>query len=163
MILHISAQVLRISFLPVNLSTSHLLLSISILVGETTRIYNESETNEQQASMSWIHRIIADFSSAGTGTPPDIRKKWGYSIKWTPLHPEKEQQAEIGRGWDKLSDEALARLNVVRGKRDLYTTLKEEHETDDVLTKLWSEAHEIPEWVDWEQIERGQKVCGGKC
>lgn len=83
------------------------------------------------------------------------------------MHPTPEQRAAIRDGWDTLADEALTRLNLVRGKRDLYTTLKEDHKTDDVLTKLWSEANDIPEWVDWEQIGRGQEVfCyprGGKC
>lgn len=110
--------------------------------------------------MSWIHRVFAGFKDTGTGTPPDIRKAWGRSFTWSPLHPTPEQQAAIRERWDTLADEALVRLNLVREKRDLYMTLKEDHQTDDVLTKLWSEANDIPEWVDWEQIERGQKVSG---
>ena len=29
---------------------------------------------------------------------------------------------------------------------------------DDVLCELWIQTLSIPEWVDWDQIERGQKV-----
>lgn len=130
----------------------YLLLSHSI----SGRNDRELELDKQQASMSWIHRIIAGF--CGTGTPPDVRKVWGRSFKWSPLHPTPEQLAETRGRWDTLADEALARLNAVRDKRDLYTTLKEDHKTDDVLTELWSEINDIPEWVDWEQIERGQEV-----
>lgn len=107
--------------------------------------------------MSWIHRVFAGFKDTGTGAP-DIRRAWGRSFTWSPLHPTPEQQAAIRERWDTLADEALVRLNLVREKRDLYTTLKEDYQTDDVLTELWSEANDIPEWVDWGQIERGQKV-----
>lgn len=111
--------------------------------------------------MSWIHRIGAFLSGTSTDTNESsvFRKAWGHSFDWSPLHPGLEQQAIIQSKWDTLADEALTRLNAMRGKRDLYTTFKEEHETDDVLMRLWSEVNEIPEWVDWEQIERGQEVC----
>ena len=61
---------------------------------------------------------------------------------------------------DELADRALDRLNAVRGKRDLYTALEEEHESScgGVLRELWIQTQSIPEWVDWDQIERGQMV-----
>lgn len=104
--------------------------------------------------MSWIHKTFA-----GGNSKPDIRTKWGYSFEWTPLHQTAEEHIEIRNRWDKLADEALARISAVKGTRDLYTTLKEEHNNDDVLGKLWNEVNTIPEWVDWEQITRGQDVC----
>lgn len=42
--------------------------------------------------------------------------------------------------------------------RDLFTILKENHENDETLGKLWDEIHTVPEWVDWNQIARGQDV-----
>jgi hypothetical protein len=43
-------------------------------------------------------------------------------------------------------------------QRDLYALLRDNHESDPKLAELWKEVNTIPEWVDWEQIERGQDV-----
>ena len=43
-------------------------------------------------------------------------------------------------------------------KRDLHALLKEHHSEDEKLQELWDEVNTIPEWVDWEQISRGQEV-----
>lgn len=43
-------------------------------------------------------------------------------------------------------------------KRDLYALLKEHHEEDESLGKLWTQINAIPDWVDWDQIARGQEV-----
>ncbi|KAI4712646.1 hypothetical protein J4E89_002914 [Alternaria sp. Ai002NY15] len=43
-------------------------------------------------------------------------------------------------------------------KRDLYALLEENHESDPKLAELWREVHTVPDWVDWEQIARGQDV-----
>ncbi|KAJ5760956.1 hypothetical protein N7520_008112 [Penicillium odoratum] len=39
----------------------------------------------------------------------------------------------------------------------MYAVLKEHHEEDSVLQRLWEELNSIPDWVDWTQIERGQE------
>lgn len=43
-------------------------------------------------------------------------------------------------------------------KRDLYALLEEHHESDPKLDELWREINTVPDWVDWEQINRGQDV-----
>ncbi|KAI8934846.1 hypothetical protein NX059_008525 [Plenodomus lindquistii] len=43
-------------------------------------------------------------------------------------------------------------------KRDLYALLEEHHATDEKLDELWQQIQTVPEWVNWEQIERGQDV-----
>ena len=43
-------------------------------------------------------------------------------------------------------------------KRDLFALLRDNAAKDDVVGKLWEEVNHVPEWVDWKQIERGQKV-----
>ena len=43
-------------------------------------------------------------------------------------------------------------------KRDLYVLLRDNAENDEVLRKLWAEVTTVPQWVDWEQISRGQEV-----
>lgn len=43
-------------------------------------------------------------------------------------------------------------------QRDLYALLRDHHESDPKLHQLWEEVNNIPPWVDWDQIERGQDV-----
>lgn len=43
-------------------------------------------------------------------------------------------------------------------KRDLYALLKDHHMENPSLEKLWTQVNTIPEWVDWDQIARGQDV-----
>ncbi|CAN9151263.1 hypothetical protein AALT_g3901 [Alternaria alternata] len=43
-------------------------------------------------------------------------------------------------------------------KRDLYTLLEEHHDSDPKLAELWREVQTVPDWVDWDQIARGQDV-----
>ncbi|KAJ4369168.1 hypothetical protein N0V83_006252 [Neocucurbitaria cava] len=51
-------------------------------------------------------------------------------------------------------------------RRDLFALLEQHQGSDPKLAQLWKEVHIIPDWVDWEQIERGQNVFyryGGPC
>lgn len=90
---------------------------------------------------------------------PDIRDVWGYRFTWTPEHLTTAELLPLRSRYDTLADAALGRLSALRGKRDLYTTLAEEHaEGDPVLQELWEQTQTVPEWVDWEQIGRGQEV-----
>jgi len=43
-------------------------------------------------------------------------------------------------------------------KRDLYILLRDNADKDETLAKLWKEVNTVPEWVDWDQIARGQDV-----
>ncbi len=43
-------------------------------------------------------------------------------------------------------------------ERDLYALLKEHASSDEVLGKLWNQVSTVPDWVDWDQIARGQRV-----
>jgi hypothetical protein len=54
----------------------------------------------------------------------------------------------------KTSTPAPAGLN----PQDLWSVLEAHHSESEVLTRLWDEIHTTPSWVDWAQIERGQKV-----
>lgn len=50
--------------------------------------------------------------------------------------------------------------------RDLYAILKDHANDDELLQSFWKDVNDVPEWVDWEQIERGQDVFyryGGAC
>lgn len=43
-------------------------------------------------------------------------------------------------------------------RRDLFALLREHAGSDDKLGELWSQVNTVPDWVDWDQIERGQQV-----
>ncbi|KAI6781352.1 uncharacterized protein J7T54_002244 [Emericellopsis cladophorae] len=72
--------------------------------------------------------------------------------------------------YDTLASETIVRIDSFSppvqnngqecpmGQRDLYGLLLEHCEKDAILNKLYHEITDIPDWVDWEQIERGQRV-----
>ncbi|KAL8972708.1 MAG: hypothetical protein Q9183_000393 [Haloplaca sp. 2 TL-2023] len=43
-------------------------------------------------------------------------------------------------------------------KRDLYLLLRDHALEDEVLERFWKEVNNVPQWVCWNQIERGQEV-----
>ena len=48
----------------------------------------------------------------------------------------------------------------------MYALVLEHKETDELLQRFWRDVSAVPEWVDWEQIRRGQDVFyryGGAC
>jgi hypothetical protein len=63
--------------------------------------------------------------------------------------PERQPEQE------KAAEESVAG-NEQQSKRDLYFLLKENKDKDEDLRKMWDEVNTVPEWVDWEQIQRGQ-------
>lgn len=97
------------------------------------------------------------------------RNCWGYRFLWTDLHQSADQLRPLIYTYDSLADECLQRLNEIspevspreaKGKpsRDLYALLRDHADDDPTLKSLWIQANTIPEWVDWEQIKRGQEV-----
>ncbi|RFN51554.1 latex clearing protein [Fusarium flagelliforme] len=103
----------------------------------------------------------------------DARNVWGHKFNWTSQHQTGPEINHLLYSYDKLATEALDRLDYFSppstkgwkcphgsgpGQRDLYQLLKQYSDSDEVLGQLWKEASTVPEWVDWEQIERGQQV-----
>lgn len=115
-------------------------------------------------------------STVSASEKGDIQDIWGYRFRWTPLHLSEEQLKPMRYSYDALGDEVLDRIRAqqklksgkdripasqqVAHKEDLYESLKTiaSNGEDEVLTKFWEDMHTIPEWVDWEQIKRGQEV-----
>ena len=118
----------------------------------------------------------------------NTRTCWGYTFQWTDEHLSAEERDRLKHSYDRLADDCLNRLddisppndgalprNVnrmfkgsktskdeettsVQPKRDLYVLLKQHSKDDETLGRLWREVNTIPEWVDWDQIRRGQDV-----
>ncbi|THW50358.1 hypothetical protein D6D21_02014 [Aureobasidium pullulans] len=126
--------------------------------------------------MSWFRR-----------DPPNTVSAWGYKFVLTDEHLTLDQMNPLKQRWDYLGEKALNRLNEispppprstkkpsegkepfpdeekqptpeVKPKRDLYAIFRDNAEKDEVLQELWQQVNTVPEWVDWEQIARGQDV-----
>ncbi|OTB03377.1 hypothetical protein M426DRAFT_12528 [Hypoxylon sp. CI-4A] len=105
------------------------------------------------------------------------RELWGVRFKWTPEHLTPEALKPLRHTYDTTATDAIERLNEMlsissrteptkdsspqAGKKaqgDLYKMLQTHASSDEKVKKLWDEINTIPPWVDWAQIERGQKV-----
>ncbi|KAK1772458.1 tat pathway signal sequence [Phialemonium atrogriseum] len=109
------------------------------------------------------------------------RSAWGYDFEWTPEHLTEEQVRPLIFSYDTLASECLERLDQLSpqpirtqpkrasgtagdaegedGKHpNLYELLERHKGDDESLQTLWQEVNTVPEWVDWHQIERGQRV-----
>ncbi|OJJ32811.1 hypothetical protein ASPWEDRAFT_114436 [Aspergillus wentii DTO 134E9] len=107
------------------------------------------------------------------------RSCWGYTFDWTDYHRSADELRPLIFTYDSLADECLQRLDGISSpsknisrqdsgssegaktkppRRDLYSLLRDHSCDDPKLTELWAQINTIPEWVDWEQIKRGQDV-----
>ncbi|KAI0518416.1 hypothetical protein F5B22DRAFT_599079 [Xylaria bambusicola] len=108
---------------------------------------------------------------------------WGVRFKWSSKHLTPKQLKPLTYSYDKIATDAVDRLHEIAslpdtktpppdeeteetaktngGKKprwDMYGLMKEYASNDETIGRLWNEVHTIPEWVDWDQIERGQKI-----
>ncbi|KAI0181486.1 hypothetical protein GGR52DRAFT_567709 [Hypoxylon sp. FL1284] len=104
---------------------------------------------------------------------------WGMRFKWTPEHLTPEELQPLKHTYDTVATDAVERLEEIlsssctnnlpredgdtppvenKPRRDLYELVQKHAATDEKIGRLWTEVNTVPDWVDWEQIERGQKV-----
>ncbi|KAL7917432.1 hypothetical protein ACQKWADRAFT_325742 [Trichoderma austrokoningii] len=99
-------------------------------------------------------------------------KVGNYRFQWTDLHLFPETLKPL-RQHDQLGSYAVNKLQQIsrdqkgaaaageqslcHGPFDVYATLRDHHAEDKKLNELWEELHTVPEWVDWEQLKRGQR------
>lgn len=101
----------------------------------------------------------------------DRISSWGYSFSWTRDHLSREELEPLRQQYDTSAANALERLQAIRATlmeeskakgtspppSDLYVLLRDHRGDDDILAKFWTEVNTVPEWVDWEQLQRGQQ------
>lgn len=98
---------------------------------------------------------------------------WGYKFRWTDLHQTEEQLKPLLFTYDTAAAEVLDRVHeykIANGlpvtgpavRVDVYDTVKElaMKGKDEIINKFWHDANTVPDWVDWDQIERAQDVTG---
>ncbi|GLB03943.1 hypothetical protein AtubIFM57258_009658 [Aspergillus tubingensis] len=99
---------------------------------------------------------------------------WDHTFAWTPLHQTREQLRSKMHTYDRLGDECIDQINdigrqVVNQDRqndpdrklpdlDVYIMLKDHAKEHPKLSELWAQVNTVPDWVDWQQIKRGQEV-----
>lgn len=91
---------------------------------------------------------------------------WGYSFHWTNAHRSEEELRPLIYTCDTLADDCVQLLNKIPVdsdsdrpyKKDLYALLKDHADDDPNLLELWTQINTVPDWVDWEQIQRAQDV-----
>ncbi|KAI9147522.1 Rubber oxygenase [Paramyrothecium foliicola] len=92
----------------------------------------------------------------------------GHEFVWTESHFSKDETKHLRHEYDELGSRTVEKLQEIadkqngttrpiRGTIDLYTLLLGHHGEDKTLDEFWTEVHTVPEWVDWAQLERGQK------
>lgn len=59
---------------------------------------------------------------------------------------------------EKPSQDVKQNTPAIKAKRDLYLLLRDNVDKNEKLKRLWDEVNDVPDWVDWEQISRGQDV-----
>ena len=110
---------------------------------------------------------------------PATRDAWGYVFELSPSHLSPVQMDPMKYSYDTLGERAYARLTEIckrdrftelrqqecspqpaalpsKPKQDLYASLREHAPSDKVLGDLWGAINDVPCWVDWNQIARGQ-------
>jgi ribosomal protein S28E/S33 len=101
----------------------------------------------------------------------DLRTVGNYSFHWTKEHIPKEKTDPLRFKHDELG---AATINIIqkihqreqeahkqRGeqieKLDMFATLEVSRHHDETLKKFWTQVNTVPDWVNWEQLERGQR------
>lgn len=99
------------------------------------------------------NRIIYDF--------------WDYQFEWTDEHLPHSEFEPLTRTCDSLADECSEVLDRIIAdsddsgtplRADRYALLRDHHESHPALDELWRQINTVPEWVDWDQIHRGQDI-----
>lgn len=107
--------------------------------------------------------------------PTGNTRVWDHRFDWTPQHLTAAQLRPLLYSYDELATEALDRLDRLETpgaasrpsacphkpgppQGDVLALVERHAEGDEVLGRLWKEVMTVPDWVDWEQIARGQQV-----
>ncbi|KAI1189512.1 hypothetical protein F5B17DRAFT_391335 [Nemania serpens] len=96
-----------------------------------------------------------------------LQRSGSYTFEWTKLHLPRWKTDPMRHEYDTVAAKALKQLQAIakekgfsddpRKRPDFYQLLAENHTSHDDLRDFWAQLHKIPDWVDWEQLERGQR------
>ncbi|KAJ8603459.1 hypothetical protein MRB53_042156 [Persea americana] len=92
----------------------------------------------------------------------DWVRLWDHEFQWTSSHQLPQELAPLRHACDDLADQCLQELEIKLGV-DAYEHLREkvtglDKEKYPRSLEFWKQLHTLPEFVDFEQIRRGQDV-----
>ncbi|KAF8939745.1 hypothetical protein EDD21DRAFT_334158 [Dissophora ornata] len=95
--------------------------------------------------------------------PGELFVHWDYDILWTENHIPASRLEPLRKVGDVLADNALEVLKVKPGQDGFkalleYTSRPENEQESPAPQLLMDQMMTVPEWVDWEQVRRGQEV-----
>ncbi|KAI6754778.1 hypothetical protein HG530_012530 [Fusarium avenaceum] len=96
-----------------------------------------------------------------------LRTIGNHTFTWTDQHIPKSHTDPLRYQCDELGAAAVREIQQIHeqlrqdgkhvSRADLFDTLHQHHDKNEVLSQLWEEIHTVPSWVDWDQIARGQR------
>jgi hypothetical protein len=118
-------------------------------------------SSEELHPLKYTYDILAEecLERLDAISPPEENKLPRNRVRKSK-EPKEDRYRESG-GEDKngiVNDEDGNKKEKKKPKRDLYELLKKHKEHDRKLKEFWDQVTTIPEWVDWEEIQRGQDV-----
>ncbi|KAL1629819.1 hypothetical protein SLS56_005215 [Neofusicoccum ribis] len=93
---------------------------------------------------------LNDISPPPRGALPRNNGQYAAKMDETTEAPEEKDRS--------LGDDKNPEKSEGPPHRDLFALLRDNADKDEKLAELWEEANTVPEWVDWDQIKRGQDV-----
>ncbi|KAK3841334.1 MAG: hypothetical protein J3R72DRAFT_445255 [Linnemannia gamsii] len=93
---------------------------------------------------------------------------WDYEGMWTDKHLPSSRLEPLRMIGDPLADDAVEALKVKKGQDALkalreYISRPESEQESQAPALLMKQLMTVPEWVDWEQVRRGQEVYWKYC
>ncbi|KAF9564453.1 hypothetical protein EC968_004505 [Mortierella alpina] len=107
---------------------------------------------------------VAPYAAATETYEPGQRiKHWAGDIIWTKNHFPASRLEPLRRLGDPLADDALAALEIKPGDDALeallaYTAQPLDEQKSPAPQRLLTQVMTVPDWVDWDRLERGQQV-----
>ncbi|KAF9973589.1 hypothetical protein BGZ73_003168 [Actinomortierella ambigua] len=113
-------------------------------------------------SLSDLYRPAGSFISDNLQVGQRVAS-WNFLVTWTERHIRARDLEPYRMQGDPLSDETLRVLNVKRHEDALealmaYVQRPVEQQESDIPRKFLDHVLSVPDWVDWDQLRRGQQV-----
>ena len=107
---------------------------------------------------------MAPFAAATETHKPGQRiQYWDGDFIWTENHLPASKLEPLRSLGDPLADDALAALEIKPGEDALeallaYTSQPSHEQKSPAPQQLLTQVMTIPDWVDWDSLQRGQQV-----
>ncbi|KAG9324409.1 hypothetical protein KVV02_004429 [Mortierella alpina] len=112
---------------------------------------------------------VAPFATVTETLVPGERfQYWDYDIMWTKNHIPASKLEPLRRLGDPLADDALAALEIKPGEDAVeallaYTAQASNEQRSSAPQQLLTQVMAVPDWVDWDRVQRGQQVYWRYC